>query len=126
MIAGTCAGFIYSAGVVFVRVNPSLVLEFVSSNSQIHWKLFKDPCHRRFNLLFVSVMVTFACTGAVLLAFIARMVTATAVCSSDDWRDICNGRLISSEGGYQDQPQVVVRDDGGFACVLTLNTKRGE
>ena len=33
-------------------------------------------------------------------------------CASDDWRDICNGRLISASGGYQDQPQVVVRADG--------------
>ena len=29
-----------------------------------------------------------------------------------DWRNVCNGMLISDTGGYQDQPQVVVNADG--------------
>ena len=39
---------------------------------------------------------------------------------SPDWRNVCNGRLISTAGGYQDQPQIVVRADGGWSCVFTL------
>lgn len=47
--------------------------------------------------------------------------SACAGQGSPDWRNVCNGRLISSDGGYQDQPQVVVRSDGGWACVFTLD-----
>ena len=39
---------------------------------------------------------------------------------SPDWRNVCNGRLISATGGYQDQPQILVRADGGWSCVFTL------
>jgi hypothetical protein len=42
---------------------------------------------------------------------------------SPDWRNVCNGRLISHVGGYQDQPQVVVRKDGGWSCVFTLGAE---
>ena len=37
---------------------------------------------------------------------------------------MCNGNLISGEGGYQDQPQVVVTRNGSWSCVLTLNAVR--
>ena len=39
-----------------------------------------------------------------------------------DWRNVCNGMLISDTGGYQDQPQVVVNPDGSWSCVFTLNS----
>jgi hypothetical protein len=31
---------------------------------------------------------------------------------SGDWRNVCNGKLISHAGGYQDQPQVVASGRG--------------
>jgi hypothetical protein len=39
-----------------------------------------------------------------------------------DWRNVCNGMLISDSGGYQDQPQVLVNEDGSWSCVFTLNS----
>ena len=30
--------------------------------------------------------------------------------------------LISDDGGYQDQPQILVNADGSWSCVLTLNS----
>eukprot|EP01050_Picozoa_sp_SAG11_P011930 SAG11_NODE_1297_length_5269_cov_3.432302_1_plen_252_part_00 len=44
---------------------------------------------------------------------------------SADWRNVCNGKLISSNGGYQDQPQIVVTEEGTvetWSCVFTLNS----
>ena len=49
------------------------------------------------------------------------LANATVV-AAQDWRNVCNGMLISDDGGYQDQPQVLVNADGSWSCVLTLNS----
>ena len=49
---------------------------------------------------------------------------------SGDWRNVCNGHVIYSDGKseqYQDQPQVVVSGNNAshWSCVFTLNDHEG-